>query len=69
VSDSMYDLVIRGGTIVDGSGSERFVGDVAVRGGWIVATARSRAVVRRRCRPRAAGHPRFCRYSYLMTVS
>jgi N-acyl-D-amino-acid deacylase len=40
VSDSMYDLVIRGGTIVDGSGSERFVGDVAVRGGWIVATGK-----------------------------
>ncbi|MEA3150317.1 MAG: N-acyl-D-amino-acid deacylase, partial [Gammaproteobacteria bacterium] len=40
MSDSMYDLVIRGGTIVDGSGSERFVGDVAVRGGWIVATGK-----------------------------
>ena len=32
MSESMYDLVIRGGTIVDGSGSEPFVGDVAVRG-------------------------------------
>jgi N-acyl-D-amino-acid deacylase len=40
VSDSKYDLVIRGGTIVDGSGSERYVGDVAVRGGWIVATGK-----------------------------
>jgi N-acyl-D-aspartate/D-glutamate deacylase len=40
VSDSTYDLVIRGGTIVDGSGSEPFVGDVAVRGGWIVATGK-----------------------------
>src|ERR1700722_14673293 len=38
VSDSTYDLVIRGGTIVDGSGSAPFVGDVAVRDGWIVAT-------------------------------
>jgi N-acyl-D-aspartate/D-glutamate deacylase len=38
VSDSIYDLVIRGGTIVDGSGSAPFVGDVAVRGEWIVAT-------------------------------
>lgn len=40
MSDSVYDLVIRGGTIVDGSGSAPFVGDVAVRGGWIVATGK-----------------------------
>src|ERR1700735_28491 len=38
VSDSTYDLVIRGGTIVDGSGSAPFVCAGAVRGGWIVAT-------------------------------
>jgi N-acyl-D-aspartate/D-glutamate deacylase len=35
-----YDLVIRGGTIVDGSGSEPFAGDVAVRDGCIVAVGR-----------------------------
>lgn len=33
-----YDMVIRGGTIVDGSGGEPFEGDVAVRDGRIVAT-------------------------------
>src|SRR6185295_14670887 len=32
-----YDLVIRGGTIIDGSGAPRAAGDVAVRGDRIVA--------------------------------
>lgn len=31
-----HDLVIRGGTIVDGSGGEIFEGDVAVRNGKII---------------------------------
>jgi N-acyl-D-amino-acid deacylase len=33
----MHDLVIRGGTVVDGSGNPRFVADVAVDGGLITA--------------------------------
>ncbi len=32
-----YDLVLRGGTIVDGTGHPRFAGDVAVRDGLIAA--------------------------------
>jgi len=32
-----YDLIVRGGTIADGSGSPTFVGDVAVKGGKIAA--------------------------------
>ena len=35
MSDAEYDLVIRGGTIVDGSGAETFAGDVAIQNGWI----------------------------------
>ena len=35
----MFDLLIRGGTIVDGTGRGRFVGDIAVENGLIVAVA------------------------------
>jgi N-acyl-D-aspartate/D-glutamate deacylase len=34
---AQYDLVVRGGIIVDGTGGPRFAGDVAVSGGVIVA--------------------------------
>ena len=33
----MHDLIIRGGTIVDGSGESRFIGDIAIDGEKIVA--------------------------------
>jgi N-acyl-D-amino-acid deacylase len=37
----MYDLIIRGGKIVDGTGREPFVGDVAVTNGLIAAVGES----------------------------
>jgi len=37
---SEFDLVIRNGTVVDGSGGERFCGDIAVRNGRIAAVGR-----------------------------
>ncbi len=38
----MYDLIIRNGIIVDGTGAERYVGDVAIAGGKIAAIAARR---------------------------
>src|SRR5882672_11278022 len=34
---SMHDIVIRGGTIVDGTGAAAFISDIAVDGGKITA--------------------------------
>src|SRR6185503_15116470 len=36
-SNGPYDLILRGGTIVDGSGNPRYDGDVAINGDRIVA--------------------------------
>ena len=44
----MYDLKITGGTIVDGSGADRYVGDIAVKDGKIVAIKRAARSVRPR---------------------
>ena len=35
-SDTVYDVLLRRGTIVDGSGARRYVGDVAIAGGRIM---------------------------------
>ena len=32
----MYDLIIKNGTVIDGSGEERFVADIAIQAGKIV---------------------------------
>jgi N-acyl-D-aspartate/D-glutamate deacylase len=43
----MHDLVIRGGTIVDGTGGAPFTGDIAVEGGVIVDVGRVDTAARR----------------------
>jgi N-acyl-D-aspartate/D-glutamate deacylase len=43
----MHDLAIRGGTIVDGSGRERFAGDLAIADGRIVEIGRVAGAARR----------------------
>ncbi|MDH5803842.1 MAG: D-aminoacylase [Gemmatimonadota bacterium] len=35
-----YDIIIAGGTVVDGTGAERFVADIGIRGDMIVAVSR-----------------------------
>jgi N-acyl-D-aspartate/D-glutamate deacylase len=42
-----FDLVIRNGTIVDGSGAARYRGDLGITGGRIVEIGRIRSVARR----------------------
>jgi N-acyl-D-aspartate/D-glutamate deacylase len=43
----MYDLLIRAGSIVDGSGAKAFTGDVAIESGRIVAVGRVQGAARR----------------------
>ena len=46
MTDNDFDLVIRGGTIVDGSGTSQYSGDVAIRNGVIAEIGRVRGVGR-----------------------
>ncbi|MEO7964298.1 MAG: D-aminoacylase, partial [Gemmatimonadaceae bacterium] len=41
-----YDVVVFGGRIVDGSGKPAYLGDIGVRGGWIVKVAPAGALRR-----------------------
>ena len=43
----MHDVVIRGGTIVDGTGRERFAGDIAVDGGVLTQVGGAAGSARR----------------------
>ena len=48
----MHDIVIRGGTIIDGTGKAAFTGDVAIADGRITAVGGSKAL------PSATSPPR-----------
>ena len=43
----MHDIVIRGGTIVDGTGTAAFTGDVAIANGRIAAVGGKQGPARR----------------------
>jgi N-acyl-D-aspartate/D-glutamate deacylase len=43
----MHDIVIRGGTIIDGTGRAAFTGDVAIGGGRIAAVGGKAGPARR----------------------
>src|SRR4051795_12956508 len=43
----MHDIVIRGGTVIDGSGKPSFTGDVAIAGGRIAAVGGKQGPARR----------------------
>ena len=43
----MHDIVIRGGTIIDGTGRAAFTGDVAITGGRIAAVGGKAGPARR----------------------
>ena len=45
----MYDIIIRGGSIVDGTGAEPVLGDVGVKDGVIAAIVRLPKMSKRRC--------------------
>src|SRR5947209_14138063 len=44
---AMHDIVIRGGTVIDGSGKPAFTGDVAIAGGRIAAVGGKQGPARR----------------------
>ena len=49
-----FDLVVRNGRIVDGSGAPAFVGDVAVQSGKIAALGKIEGLAGARSMPRAS---------------
>ena len=63
----MHDTVIRGGTIVDGTGQPRFTGDVAIDGGRIAQVGGKAGPGKREIdAERPAGHARLGRCAHAL---
>ncbi len=63
----MHDIVIRGGTIIDGTGKAAFTGDVAIAGDRIAAVGGKQGPARREIDADGpAGHARLGRRAHAL---
>ena len=62
----MHDIVIRGGTIVDGTGKPAFTGDVAIASGSIAAVGGKQGPARRDIDADGVGHARLGRCAHAL---
>ena len=60
----MFDLILKGGEVFDGSGTESIIGDVAIKDGYIKKSRRKKKVV---AKNRSPGVSRDARALSLLT--
>ena len=64
---SQYDLVIRSGSVIDGTGQQPFAADVAIKNGKIAATGRVSGHGDREVnKTEHGGYTGICRYPYTL---